>query len=221
MISYNNKMNNELANHWDNKYSLTETEKLGWYEELPEPSLTLINDCYIDKNDLIIDVGSGTSKLIDALMSTNYTNIIATDISKIALDKAKKRLQSLIPDKAENCQFIIDDILNPKHIDKLKDVSIWHDRAVFHFLIDEKDQQKYLQVLKKIVKKDGYVIISTFAIGGINTCSGLPVKQYNLEMLIDFLGDDFNLVESFNYDYITTWGQKRPFIYTKFIRIKK
>jgi hypothetical protein len=40
---------------------------------------------------------------------------------------------------------------------------LWHDRAVFHFLTNEKDQQTYIQKLKQYLKPNGYFLLSTFA----------------------------------------------------------
>lgn len=214
--------NQQFAEHWNNKYNTTNTKKLGWYEENPEPSLTLIKESPIDKNDLVVDIGCGTSTLVDELLVSGYTNIVLSDISQSALSISRNRLQKKFYKLIGNITFLTDDITNSKYIKNLNNIAIWHDRAVLHFLIDEKDQQSYLDLLKSTVKKGGYIIISTFAIGkvdgvdGIKKCSGLPIKQYSVKTLSEFLGSEFKLVESFDYTYTTTWGQKRPFIYAKF-----
>ncbi len=80
-------------NHWDNVYANSDLTKLGWYEEVSQPSLELIQSCNLKKDALILDVGSGASTLIKSLIEENFTNIIASDISAVALDRSMKLLE--------------------------------------------------------------------------------------------------------------------------------
>ncbi|RLD64721.1 MAG: SAM-dependent methyltransferase, partial [Bacteroidetes bacterium] len=94
----------DYKNHWDDVYSKSELNKLGWYEENPKPSLDLIRSCNLPKNAAILDVGSGTTTLIQNLIGESYSNITATDISQVALDRAKNLLDS---DEAQNVRWIV------------------------------------------------------------------------------------------------------------------
>jgi EEF1A lysine methyltransferase 2 len=76
-------------NHWDAVYSKNEIYKLGWYEETPQPSLNLIRSCNLNKDAAILGVGSGISTLKLILIQDSYSNVIANDISQVALDRAK------------------------------------------------------------------------------------------------------------------------------------
>jgi hypothetical protein len=67
-----------------------------------------------------------------------------------------------------------------------------------------------------VIKKDGYVIIATFSLKGVKKCAGLDVKNYDHNMLANFLGEDFNLIEYFDYEQYTPSGEIRPYIYTLF-----
>jgi SAM-dependent methyltransferase len=51
---------------------------------------------------------------------------------------------------------------------------IWHDRAVFHFLINPADRHAYIERVMRAVRPGGYVIIATFAEDVPEKCSGLP-----------------------------------------------
>ena len=51
----------DYKNHWDKVYSKNDLDKLGWYEETPQPSLDLINSCNLNKDAAILDVGSEVS----------------------------------------------------------------------------------------------------------------------------------------------------------------
>lgn len=207
-------MDNNLKQHWDSKYQNTEQKSLGWYEEKPQPSLNLIKEFCPLKDSCILDVGSGSSTLIDHLVQEGYSHIIATDISKEALVITQKRL----PDTS-SVRFIVDDLTHPTQLTGLKEISIWHDRAVLHFFTEEKDQKSYVRLLKNILNPGGFALISTFAMGGLTKCSGLDIRQYDEKSMSQLLGDGFKLIRSMPYTYQTTWGQERPFIYTIFQRI--
>ncbi len=208
----------DYKNHWDNVYSKSELNKLGWYEENPESSLDLIKNSTLSKNAAILDVGSGTSTLIQNLISESYSNLIATDISEVALDRAKKLLD---PNEAQNVRWIADDITNPKNINQLDSIDLWHDRTVLHFLIEEDQQRAYLETLKKVVRKGGFVIIAVFSLEGAKKCSGLDVKNYDHKMIEEYLGEDFKLLNHFPYLYQMPSGDLRPYVYTLFKRIIK
>jgi ubiquinone/menaquinone biosynthesis C-methylase UbiE len=208
-------MANSMKEHWDRVYISREVCKLGWYEETPTPSLMMISKADIKKDESILDVGAGATTLIDNLIELGYRNIVAVDISAVALDNLKKRLGER---KALLIKWIVDDITRPVHIIKLQDVTLWHDRAVLHFLLEEDQRQMYLNTLKKTVKRGGNVIIAAFSLKGAKKCSGLDVKNYDQEMLAGFLGKDFDLIEYFDYVYKMPSGDLRPYIYTLFKR---
>lgn len=208
----------DYKNHWDNVYSKNELNKLGWYEEIPKASLDLINHCNLNMDATILDVGSGATTLINNLIQNSYTNIITTDISKVALERSKTLID---PKEGNKVRWIVDDITNSKSIYKLKDINLWHDRTVLHFLVEKKQQKAYLETLNRIVGKDGFVIIAVFSLDGAKKCSGLNVKNYNHKMLKDFLGEEFKLEKHFSYIYQMPSGDLRPYIYTLFKRTNK
>jgi len=199
--------------HWNKVYSKNSNTTVGWYEAQAKQSLKLIEHCTISKQSPIVDIGSGASVLIPELLALGYQNIYPVDISEVALVKAKMLLSK---EQAAKPHWLVDDITNPKELLALSDVAVWHDRAVFHFLTEAKQRQSYHSVLQRIVRPGGYVIIATFALGGAEKCSGLPIQRYSVETLGDFLGDGYKLVESLDYIYHMPSGDTRPYIYTRF-----
>ena len=210
-------MNTSNKEHWNEIYTYLDADELTWYEEFPEASISLLAKCHINKNESILDVGAGESTFIDHLVDQGFKNIIAIDISEIALNKLKERLGE---EKASLVKWMVDDITKPVQTRDLSDIAVWHDRAVLHFLLDEKQQHAYLSTLKRVVKKDGYVIIATFSLKGAKKCSGLDIKNYDRNMLVKFLGEDFSLLESFDYTHHMPSGEPRPYIYTLFQKNK-
>jgi SAM-dependent methyltransferase len=214
MTDNNNSKSKDLSAHWDRAYTKTPIDKLGWYESTPQQSLQLIAKCGLEKDACILNVGAGASNLIDALLEEGYTNLIANDISSAALKNLKHRLE----DDQHKVRWIMDNLTNPSQLDKLEAIDLWHDRAVLHFFCDKNDQKTYFDLVRKIVKPGGYVIIAVFNLEGATKCSGLTVFRYNKEILQQGLGNDFNLIESFDNIYQMPSGDVRPYVYALFQR---
>ena len=209
------KASYDFEKHWNNAYRKTPIKSLGWYEEDPKPSLDLIDDCNLSENALIFNAGAGASTLINQLLSKCYSNVIVNDISAAALTELKMNLNIA---KNSNLQFIVDDLTNPIELINLKNIDLWHDRAVLHFFTTEQQQKVYFDLIRKVLKPNGYVILAEFNLEGAKKCSGLDVVNYNEKMLQESLGNEFSLLKSFNYTYDQPSGNTREFIYTLFQR---
>lgn len=200
--------------HWNKAYEQHPTEKLGWYEEKSQQTLDLIAKTGLPKEATILNVGNGSSTLIDDLIAKGYTNLIASDISSVALTSAKERLGS----DAEKVQFIEDDLTNATKLNSLS-VDLWNDRAVLHFFLKKEEQQAYVDLMKQIIKSKGYAIIATFALNGAEKCCGLPLQRYNAQKLQELLGNCFRLIETFDYVFMNPYGGERPYVYTLFQKL--
>ena len=209
--------NLDPESHWNKVYDNKQIEQLGWYEENPEPSLNLIKDSQVNKDATILNVGVGATTLVDKLLDHGYSNIIAHDISASALEKLKWRLAN----RSEKIIWIVDDLTKPDKLLNLDKVDLWHDRAVLHFFTEEKDRQTYFNLLKSKVKLNAYVIIAVFNLNSATKCSGLPVFRYDLDMLRNYLGEEFTLLDSFDYTYQMPSGDTREYIYTLFKRFSR
>lgn len=208
-------MTYDIKEHWNTVYSSNPEDQLGWYEAVPKVSLDLIKHCALAKSDPILDVGSGNTLLVDYLIHQNYSNLLALDISEVALEKMRLRLGK---ENASHVHILVDDITAPVAVLNLQDIALWHDRALLHFLTDDQQRQTYRSVLEKVLRPDGYVIIAAFAKDGADKCSGLDVHRYDEANLADLLGDAFEQKESIRYRYQMPSGVIRPYIYVRFQR---
>lgn len=202
-----------MKDHWNNTYSKSTSEKLGWFETDLSPTLDLITKTGIKKTDLILNVGSGNTTLIDKLLEIGHTNLIATDISDISLQKLKDRLGE------SKIEYIVDDLTNPDKLKQIAPVKLWIDRAVLHFFTEDKDQNTYFNLLRTTVVKNGFVILAEYNLNSASKCAGLPVHRYSKEMLVKKLESNFKLLESFEYIFTMPSGDKRPYIYTLFKKL--
>ena len=209
-------MNNaqDLKSHWNQAYNKEDSE-LGWFEENPIPTMQLIETCQLEKNAKILNVGAGTTNLIESLLDAGYTQVLANDLSDLALQKLKTRIKQ---SHNYDLQTITDDLTHSLELQHLKNIDLWIDRAVLHFFLKEEEQTAYFNLIKNIVAKDGYVLIAVFALDGAEKCCGLDLKRYNVEMLQNKLGDQFKLIDSFNHTFINPFGGERPYIYSLFKR---
>ena len=134
------------------------------------------------------------------------------DISENAIAISKNRLG----DTAKSIEWIVSDITQ---FDTSQKFSLWHDRALFHFLTDPSDRKIYVKALTKAIRTEGHLIIATFAIGGPEKCSGLEIVQYDSEKMIAELGDNFKLVEERKEIHITPANKEQEFIFFHFLRV--
>ena len=206
--------------YWNRVFESNEIEKLGWYEYYPEKCLYLLDKCSLNKDDIIIDIGSGVSNLIDNLLARGYENLVALDISNSAI-KIKKKLLKENGLDPESITWITGDIKDNSILQErlTGKIMLWHDRAVLHFLREQEERNLYLENLLNNLSSNGYVIIAAFSKNGAKRCSGLDLLNYDVEDIEDFLGDDFKLLSSFSYTYYQPSGNPRPFIYSLFQRI--
>lgn len=200
-----------MKSHWEKVYQRNREDQLGWYEEVPEPSLNLIAECHLEKDSNILIVGAGASTLIDELLARGYSGLLANDISTAALEKLSHRLGK---DRSQQVQWIADDVIYPTVLNDLGKIDLWHDRAVLHFFTDQREQHAYFMLLKRLVRAGGYVIIATFSLDGAARCSGLPVHRYDAAMLKTRLGDLFELLTFYHFTHHMPDGQERKYIYT-------
>jgi SAM-dependent methyltransferase len=197
----------EIKSHWENIYQTKAPTQVSWYQEHARLSLRLIADTGIDRADPIIDVGGGTSTLVDDLLADGYQHLTVLDISASALQTAQQRLGA----RATAVTWIEADITQAQLPGQF--YAVWHDRAVFHFLTQPHDRQRYIQAVRHAVKPGGHVIVATFAPDGPPQCSGLNITRYSPNSLHHEFGEDFQLITSTHEAHITPFGTEQKFIY--------
>lgn len=194
-----------LKNHWEQVYTEKHSDEVSWYQKKPERSIQIIQSISTT-NDRIIDVGGGTSFLVDDLLALGYLHLAVLDISHQALEQVESRLG----EKAGQVEWYVNDItqFTPPH-----QYDVWHDRAVFHFLTESDSRTAYMNRLKQTIVPGGYFIIATFSKDGPIQCSGLDIVQYDEAKMQCELGDEFILLNSQREAHITPAGNIQNFIY--------
>jgi 2-polyprenyl-3-methyl-5-hydroxy-6-metoxy-1,4-benzoquinol methylase len=202
-------MNFNAKEHWEKIYQEKAPNQVSWFKTNPDISLELISSSGIDKSKSIIDVGGGASVLVDKLIEKNFLDLAVLDISAAAIQHAKKRLG----DNAGRVKWVVSDITQ---FEPARQYDLWHDWAVFHFFTDPDDRKKYIKVLDKTVKANGFVIIATFSLEGPLKCSGLNVERYDAQKLSTELGNHFTLIKNIEQTHLTPWHSEQKFSYCLF-----
>jgi ubiquinone/menaquinone biosynthesis C-methylase UbiE len=205
---------NSSKPHWETVFAEKTDGQKSWFEEYPHTSMELISELRIGKDSSIIDVGGGDSHLVDALLKKGYSNISVLDISENAIQNAKLRLGIL----SSQVHWIISDILN---FIPSKQYDCWHDRAVFHFITTDEDIATYLNRMVFSIKEGGNLILATFSEKGPEKCSGLPVKRYSQEKMVQLLERFFEKIKCFEEYHTTPFNTVQSFTYCGFYRKSK
>ena len=191
-------------NHWDAVYSSKGIDEVSWYQADPQPSLRLLSGCRS-----VIDVGAGRSALTARLLA-DKVDVTVLDISPAALEAAAADLGP----RAESVTFIAVDVTQWT---PTRTYEGWHDRAVFHFLIDSESQEAYVRTANAALAPGGRLVVGCFASDGPEQCSGLPTARHDADDL-EAIFRGFELVETFHQEHHTPWAAPQMFTWAVFTR---
>jgi len=195
--------------HWENIYQTKGQQEVSWYQAKPETSLNFIVNSGLPLTAKIIDVGGGDGFLVDCLLELGYTDITVLDISVAAIEKAKARLGH----KASDVKWIVSDITDFK---PLEQYDLWHDRAVFHFLVNEDEIKSYTKRVSESINQDGTLIIGTFSEQGPKKCSGIEIRQYSEAALTAQFANGFMKTGSLTENHKTPFDTFQNFVFCVF-----
>jgi len=206
----------DLRRHWNSIYTSRAPDGVSWYRPHLDRSLELIDTTHLPHDAAILDVGCGASTLAGDLLERGYTDVTVLDVSEEALRVAR----ALLGTRAEYVRWIRADVTEDVTDAELppRSVRLWHDRAVFHFLLDADTRTRYVAAVKKSVAPGGCVLIATFGPNGPETCSGLPVRRYDADALTAELGTDFVRIADSTEMHTTPTGSPQEFVYGLFRR---
>ena len=189
---------------WEGIYATTPSTEVSWYERHPATSLRLIEEVAPGSDAAVIDVGAGASLLVDGLVTHGFSDVTVLDVSEHALSEVRERLGVGV----QSVTFLTEDVLrwNPD-----RQYDVWHDRAVFHFLTDATDRDRYVDVAASTVRSGGYLVLATFAEDGPTQCSGLRVSRYSAEDLGEVFSPIFLVARYEREEHVTPRGVVQPF----------
>lgn len=199
--------------HWNDVWSTKAHSEVSWYQDDPRVSMAVVDRLGIASGDDVIDVGCGASHLADRLVARDVRRLHLVDISAAALDQVRSRLDSI--ESATEVRYHPADVLE---LDPAPSVSLWHDRAVLHFLDDAGRRERYAAIAAKAVRPGGHLVVGGFAPDGPKRCSDLEVRRAGADELAVLFSPGFTPVSSEQELHETPWGAVQSFQWSVFQR---
>ncbi|WMD19707.1 class I SAM-dependent methyltransferase [Achromobacter seleniivolatilans] len=196
--------------HWEHVHQVKGSDTASWYTPHLTRSLGLMKQTGLSETAAIIDVGAGQSTLVDDMLDLGYKDLSVLDISEAAISASATRIGR----RAANVQWLVGDVTTVDLPGGRYD--IWHDRAVFHFLMESNDRRAYVAQLTHALRPSGFAIIATFGLEGPLKCSGLDTMRYDASSLSSEIGPAFELVKSVSEMHETPSGARQQFEYCLF-----
>jgi SAM-dependent methyltransferase len=196
-----------MSAHWETVYAGKAEGETSWFRPHLDLSLQLIDSLGLAPLAPIIDIGGGRSTLVDDLLARGYRDLTVLDLSATALAQARDRLGRA----AEGIHWIAGDVLQADL--PASRYSLWHDRAAFHFLTGEAEQDRYVARVRESLRPGGHVLVATFATDGPERCSGLPVCRYDADSLAQRFGAGFERVGEHRELHRTPFDSVQPFTF--------
>jgi len=201
----------DRRSHWEKVWTGNVETEFSWFQQHPETSLSLIERHVGSFDERILDVGGGSSRLVDGLLERGCRHVGVLDIAEPALEMARARLD----DRAGLVEWVAADIL---HYSPAHQWDIWHDRAVFHFLLDPSDRDRYVETVRKTLAPSAHMVVATFGPEGPIRCSGLDVMRHSPNSLSEAFSPDFELVDNQTEIHRTPAQKDQQFLYCVFQR---
>lgn len=206
----------EPADHWNQAYRQGETTR-SWFEVTPAESLRLLDRAGVTADDSVIDVGGGASRFVDALLERGHRDVAVLDVSTEGMAYAQRRVEAWGKRlEGVRVEWLIEDVRAWRPHRRW---SVWHDRAVLHFMADPADRAGHLAALSAAVDAGGIAVLGCFAPDGPEQCSGLPVARYSPAQLGELLGEGWTRVGEDREEHLTPVGVVQPFTWAIFRRL--
>jgi SAM-dependent methyltransferase len=193
----------DVGSHWEQVHATKADDEVSWFRTEPTSSLRLL-EAWAPEKGALVDVGAGSSPFVDRLVDAGWHDLTVLDVSASALAKVRDRLAA----RAEAVTFVHADV---RSWQPGRTFATWHDRAVFHFLVDAAHRSHYVGTAADATVPGGVVVLATFAADGPTTCSGLPTARYGADELAACFATAFDLVHTEREEHVTPFGTVQPF----------
>ena len=135
--------------HWDTIYTRKAEADLSWHQDDPSTSLELMRLAGLTPGTSVIDIGAGRSRVVDRLLDMGLRDLTVLDLSDKAIAASRNRLG----DRGSVVTWVVADVTT---WNAARVFDIWHDRAVFHFLVDPAERASYVKRLSAALAVGGH-----------------------------------------------------------------
>lgn len=207
------------ATHWESVYATKGDADLSWFQASPQASLATIA-ALAPRPRRIVDAGGGQSALAAELLRApgfESADVTVLDISASAIERGRARAGDL----AARIRWVVGDALDAHATAAIAPgtVDCWHDRALFHFLVDAADRARYAARVAAAVAPGGHLVVAAFAPDGPERCSNLPVQRHDGASIAAAFAPAFELVSETRDEHLTPWGKPQRFTWAVLRRV--
>jgi SAM-dependent methyltransferase len=196
----------ELTAHWDQVYRRGGAHS--WDQGEATVPVRLLEAAGVRPDASVLDVGGGDGALATALLGRGFRDLTVLDISAQGLAAGRRR----IGPAAGRVAWVVADVRSWR---PSRTYDCWHDRAVFHFLVEPADRAAYGEALASGTAGGGLAVVGAFATDGPRCCSGLPVARYDADglraALSEASGVDWAIAGQTSEQHATPAGAVQPF----------
>lgn len=94
------------TDHWNDVYGNKSESELSWHQDSPSVGLDLMKKAGLTTKSAVIDIGAGTSRLMERLLELDLYDLSALDLSESALGAVRVRLG----EREKSVKWIVADI---------------------------------------------------------------------------------------------------------------
>lgn len=192
------------AEHWGRVYRTTAEDAVSWYEPEPRASLEALALADIPPTAALVDVGAGSSRLVEHLLDQGANDLTVVDIAASAFETSRARLGP----RETQVDWVVADVTGWRPARRF---DVWHDRALFHFLTEPEQRDGYRAALRRATTPGSWLIVATFAADGPERCSGLPVRRYDGPGLVAEFAEEFVPHDVWRDAHRSPGGVDQPF----------
>ncbi|MGI4832575.1 MAG: response regulator [Janthinobacterium lividum] len=190
------------------------------YQQLPplapltpaDTSLRLVAETGLAHDAPILDVGCGTSAFLAGLLDQRYGNLLATDISMTALQRHRQQLGA---GRADRILWLEDDVLDPRQLQVLEPILLWHDQGLLPEFTHVRQQAAYRHLLDHMLLPGGWLLLAVPATDATSLASS---SAYSTDQLAALLGDDYQLHRQVQASYARLAEPAQLYTYALFQR---
>jgi SAM-dependent methyltransferase len=191
--------------YWDANFQEIETPN--WIETEEPWIMPWIDRANLPSDAVIFCAGVGDSNIVEALVNRGFKNIIANDISEVALQKIKERHPE------ETITYLEDDLINPSKLQAyFGKIDLYIDRATLHFFTACPEKDHYFEQMKNLLKPGGYTMLGVFSKENVAKCCGLDLQLWSMQSLQNRLAD-YSHMDAQEVSFTEINGNIRNYIY--------
>jgi trans-aconitate methyltransferase len=149
--------------HWTATWSQREPSEVSWFQAEPTTSLRLATSVVHDRAAAsVIDVGGGVSVFALRLIAAGFGDVTVLDIADEPLKQLRRELDATHLPSA-GLHTVTSDFASWRPD---RPFDLWHDRAGYHFLTEDRDRARYRSTMADSVAAGGHAIMAMFGPDG-------------------------------------------------------